>query len=224
MNSVLLEGPDIQKHRPLLGLFGGTFDPVHYGHLRPVLQAAKQLNISEVSLIPCHIPPHKNMPQANNRHRLNMLEIVCQLHPEFRIDDRELHSATKSYTVQTLRQIHIENPNHTLCFFIGMDSLLNFNQWYKWREILQLCHIVVCQRPQNETSGKKLIPTELLPFICDNSTLLRSISSGKILIANTEPVNISSTEIRDKSKFDGNKSETMPQAIIDYIDQQQLYR
>lgn len=213
-----------QQQRPLLGLFGGTFDPVHYGHLKPVLQAAKQLQIAEVCLIPCHIPPHKNMPEAANQHRLKMLEIVCRLHPQFSIDDRELHSDTKSYTVQTLRQLHSENPGHTLCFFIGMDSLLNFNQWYEWREILQLCHIVVCQRPQHKFSNKKQIPTELMPFICNDRSLLRSRISGKIFIANTEPVNISSTEIREKSKVDENISETMPQAIIDYIDQHQLYR
>jgi nicotinate-nucleotide adenylyltransferase len=209
---------------PLLGLFGGTFDPVHYGHLKPVQQAAKQLGISQVSLIPCHIPPHKSMPQASNLHRLNMLKIVCQLHPEFRIDERELRSEAKSYTVQTLKKLQLEKPEHTLCFFIGMDSLMNFNRWYQWREILKLCHLVVCQRTQHQTSNKEHIPTELKPFICNDLSVLRNTRSGKIFIANTDRFNISSTEIRDKNIVSENISEKLPQEIIDYIDQHQLYR
>lgn len=220
----MIEGKNKAPKRALLGLFGGTFDPVHYGHLKPVLQAAKQLDIAQISLIPCHIPPHKNMPKAANHHRLKMLEIVCRLHPQFILDDREIQSNAKSYTVQTLRHIHLEHPNHTLCFFIGMDSLLSFNKWYQWRDILKLCHLVVCRRPQLSASSTAQISSELVSLICEDATLLNSSSYGKIFIADTEPVNISSTEIRDKNKVNKNICETMPQAISDYIDQHQLYR
>lgn len=207
-----------------MGLFGGTFDPVHYGHIIPITEAAKALNIDSVTLIPCHIPPHKGLPQGTNKDRVNMLELVCQDHPLFKIDTRELLSSTKSYTYSTLVALKQQYPQQHLCFFIGMDSLLSFTHWFRWSEILGLSHLVVCQRPQKSTKAVLSVPSQLNSHLTDNLDDLTKFEFGKIIIVDTNKVDVSSSEIRARVKSQQCIKKYVPSAISDYIDEQQLYR
>ena len=134
-----------------IGILGGTFDPIHLGHTQSAQAVANQLNLTEVLLIPAHIPPHKIsaklVPHASAEQRAAMVEIACQKSELFTCDLRELKRSGHSYTVDTLKELKQQYPTKALFFIIGMDSLLTFTTWHKYKEILSLCHLVVNTRP-----------------------------------------------------------------------------
>ena len=103
------------KPTQVIGVYGGTFDPVHNGHIQPVKEAAQSVGIQNISLIPCHIPPHKGIPSATPEQRMEMLKLVCNEHPCFSIDECELEKSTPSYTVETLKEIRKRTPRIICC-------------------------------------------------------------------------------------------------------------
>jgi len=139
--------PQAQSHE-LLALFGGTFDPIHYGHLRPVEQLAREIHLDKVVLIPNNVPPHRPQPEASAEQRLAMLQLAIEGNPLFAIDQRELRRDTPSYTIETLETLRKEYGNVTpLAFIIGQDSLLSLHKWHRWEALLNFCHLVVMRRP-----------------------------------------------------------------------------
>ena len=208
---------------PALGIFGGTFDPIHMGHIKPVMEAASQLNINKIALIPCHIPPHKNPASTSSEHRLAMVKLVCQQYPMFFPDGREIKRDKPSYSIDTLRELRRLQPNTPLCFFIGMDSLLSLPTWHHWQELFKLCHFVVCQRggqtPQFSTQISQLLKERQVtaPFEIQKSL------AGKIVIANTNVVAISSTELRVRIAKQLPVDGLIPDPVLNYIQQNSLY-
>ena len=130
-----------------IALLGGTFDPIHNGHLIPAKHVAQWLGLEQIRLMPAHIPPHKSLVTASAAQRVDMVKLASESEPLFMCDERELNRSEHSYTVDTLNEIKNEQPNSVLFFIIGMDSLLTFTQWKNWQEILTLCHLVVNCRP-----------------------------------------------------------------------------
>ena len=121
----------------LTALFGGTFDPIHYGHLKPVTAMANEVGLQNVTLLPNHVPPHRPQPEANAQQRLKMVELAIQGNPLFSVDERELHRTIPSYTIDTLEEVRRERgANAPLAFIIGQDSLLTLHKWHRWEEIL----------------------------------------------------------------------------------------
>ncbi len=210
-----------------IGVFGGTFDPIHYGHLNAVSKAAKWLALSHVYLIPAHIPPHKNKTVANAKQRATMVALACQEQPLFQLDRRELNRNTPSYTVETLKEISVAHPTKTIYFFMGMDALLTFTTWHQWQAILQLCHLVVCSRAKITNAQYNQQTHELLANHQINLAELAQQNTGGILFAPINDHDISSTEIRQLLKQQkiqaANYQPLMPKAVFDYIQQQQLY-
>jgi len=206
-----------------LGILGGTFDPIHYGHLQPVIESAKWLNLSKVLLLPAHIPPHKNITFASPQQRRAMVELACKEHALFTLDARELKRNSPSYTVTTLKEIKQQYPNTTLCFFMGMDSLLNFTSWYHWQEILTLCHLVVNARPGYDLSQVNDATKALLAQHQIYNVDSKHQQSGGILITSTTELAISSTEIRKRFTKKLPCQQFMSANIIGYIKDQQLY-
>src|SRR5436305_7804547 len=125
-----------------LGLLGGTFDPVHYGHLKLADDVRAALALPEVRLLPAGDPPHRNAPHASAIDRLAMLDLGCQEFPALSIDPREIRRGGKSYTVLTLDELRIEDPRRPLLWIIGADSLVGLPQWHRWREVFDLAHLV----------------------------------------------------------------------------------
>ena len=208
-----------------LGIFGGTFDPIHNGHIQSVLTTAKHLAISKVLLVPAHIPPHKNNVIANSQHRLKMAEMVCQHQPLFSCDARELKRDLPSYTVDTLKEISQSYPKQTLYLFIGMDSLLNFTTWHQWQTILTLCHVVVSSRPsysneQMNQATKQLLAQHQVTTV----DRLKQTPSGKIYIYQQADFSVSSTNIRQKLQQKSERLNDLPEYISQYINVHQLYR
>ena len=208
-----------------IGIFGGTFDPIHFGHIHTAKQTAQWLNLDKLLILPSHIPPHKNKTLATAQQRLAMVDLVCQKDPTFILDKRELNKSSPSYTVETLQEIKNEYAQTQLFFIVGMDSLLTFKTWHKYQEILSLCHLVVNSRPNYHVDKNNTELTQLLAsHQINHPNKLKKKSAGCILLHDSKDWYISSTEIREKIKNNHNCSELLPVDVLSYINKEQLYR
>ena len=221
--------PLMNANTQAIGIFGGTFDPIHLGHTNSAQSVATQLNLNKILLIPAHIPPHKSSvdltPHANAQQRAAMVELACKHNSLFVCDSRELHRPGRSYTVDTLKELKRQYPNQALYFIIGMDSLMTFTQWYKYQEILTLCHLVVNTRPNyslNEINDatRALLKNHQLTDI----NKLTLFTSGKIFFAHESLTDISSTQIRKKISIKQPCEHQLLPAISEFIHKKKLYR
>ena len=130
-----------------IGLFGGTFDPIHYGHLRTAFELWQELRLAEVRFLPTGSPPHRDDPLASSELRLAMVRAAVADQPAFVVDDREIRRTGISYSVDTVTELRAEYPDRSLCLLLGMDAFLGLPNWHRWRDLLGLAHIVVAHRP-----------------------------------------------------------------------------
>ena len=216
-----------------IGIFGGTFDPIHIGHLRTAVELRKVLGLSEMRLIPSATPPHRTQPESSAEHRLAMLQIALGSEssapePGLIADDRELQRELQregpSYTWDTLKELRAEaGPDTPLCLCIGMDSLIDLNQWHRWQELTDMAHIVVAARPgwHLPKSG------EVLDFVrahrATDIEQVQSTPNGKILIMEMTLLPVSATGIRQALQRGESIRYLVPEKVIDYIRQHQLY-
>lgn len=131
----------------MIGLLGGTFDPIHFGHLRPALELYETLDLEQLRIIPCGTPPHRDPPCANGEQRLAMLRLALAGQPGLVIDPRELQRPGPSYMVDTLISLREELGDVPLALIIGMDAFHGLERWHRWRELVDLCHLIVIHRP-----------------------------------------------------------------------------
>jgi len=132
---------------PLVGVYGGTFDPVHLGHLRTALELREDAGLAEVRFVPCREPPHRDTPGAPVTVRQRMLAAALDRAPGFVLDERELDRAGPSYTVDTMESLRESLPDATLCLILGMDAFLGLERWHRWRDLLELANLIVAHRP-----------------------------------------------------------------------------
>ena len=130
-----------------IGIFGGTFDPVHYGHLRTAFELIQALRLSEVRFMPAGNPPHRDTTIASPELRLQMVKAAIGQQPGFNVDDREMRRAGPSYSVDTLAELRAEMPDRSICLIVGMDAFLGLPTWHQWQKILTLSHLIVAHRP-----------------------------------------------------------------------------
>ncbi len=213
--------------RPI-GVFGGTFDPVHYGHLRPLLELQEQLGLAEVRLIPCHIPPHRGIPGATAAERLAMLQLALQEAPGLVIDERELQRDGPSYTVDTLRSLRQElGERQPLVLMMGMDAFLGLPSWYDWQALSALAHIAVAHRPgyRLDEAG---VDAELAALLArcrsEDPAELRRTAAGRIIFKSVTQLEISATDIRRRVASGTSIRFLLPEAVRRFIEQQHLYR
>ena len=208
----------------MIGILGGTFDPVHFGHLRPALDVKQALDLEEVRLIPCHVPPHRGQPQASAAQRTAMLRIAVGHTPGFVVDERELGREGPSYTLDTLESLRRDMPGKTLCLLVGMDAFRGLPTWHRWRELLDHCHIVIMTRPQAELPGQG----ELAGFIQRHRTrdtdLLRGQSSGLLWFQEVTQLEISGTRLRGLLAAGEPADFLLPAGVLDYIHKEDVYR
>ncbi|MCW8955826.1 MAG: nicotinate-nucleotide adenylyltransferase [Gammaproteobacteria bacterium] len=131
----------------MIGILGGTFDPVHYGHLRPALEIMQVLGLEQVRFIPNKVPPHRDQPWLDGVLRRQLVELAIADVAEFVLDERELQRQGLSYMVDTLEDLQREFPGQGLCLIMGMDAFTGFTHWHRWQAILELCNLVVMTRP-----------------------------------------------------------------------------
>lgn len=215
----------------LVGLLGGTFNPIHFGHLRMAQELADVLTLTEVRFIPSANPPHKNIPTVSAKHRAAMTQLAIADNPLFKLDTRELERAGASYTVDTLislveelRQEGKQQPA-SLCLIMGSDAFVHLNTWARWQELLNYCHIILVQRPNASKQAK--LPDELAMLLQDHYTEnlddLTNNAAGYIHMQAITPLDISSTNIREAFKHDVSNRYLMPDTVIKYIDAHKLY-
>ncbi|UUE11096.1 nicotinate-nucleotide adenylyltransferase [Dickeya zeae] len=213
--------------RPTLtAYFGGTFDPIHYGHLRPVTALAQEIGLQRIILLPNNVPPHREQPEASASQRKTMAELAVEGNPLFCVDPRELQRATPSYTIETLEALRTEQGTSTpLAFIIGQDSLLTLHHWHRWQEILDYCHLLVCARPGYR---QQLDTDELEAWLTRHQTQdaaqLHRQNHGLIYLAHTPLLSISATEIRQRRQNGLDCHDLLPESVLKYIDTHGLYR
>lgn len=211
----------------LIGVFGGTFNPIHFGHLRLAQELANALNLKEVRFIPAANPPHKNAPSVSAFQRAEMVKLAIADNPKFILDERELHRAGASYTIDTLISLRSESDAEVaLCLIMGSDAFTKLNTWHRWQEILAYCHIVLVQRPATNESQTPLASelTQLLQkHYTENPHDLSSRNSGYIHMQSITPLSISSTAIRAAFKSKQTPRYLLPETVINYIVTRQLF-
>jgi nicotinate-nucleotide adenylyltransferase len=205
-----------------IGIFGGAFDPIHYGHLRLALDFLQILNLSEVRFIPCKSPVHKDPNIATPQQRLALLNLALQNMPQFSIDDREIKRDTPSYMIDTVKSLRADYPNTSLCLLVGSDAFLGLDQWKDWQQLLDYVHIVVGLR-----AGTPFLLNEVLSqFLAEKQkdpTALEQKLNGGIYIQNISQLAISSSDIRSQIAAHLNVRFLLPDNVYDYIQQHQLY-
>lgn len=211
-----------------LGLFGGTFDPVHYGHLRLAEEAIAQLGLAGVRWIPAGNPPHRGAPQVTAAQRLAMVSRSTADNPRFSVDPAEVEAAAPSYTVLTLERLRAElGPAQPLVLLVGADAFAGLASWHRWPEILDLAHVAVSHRPGFPVEAASL-PTALADAfrqrrLADVGGLRAAPGGGIVTFAMTQ-LAISATQIRKLLANGLSARYLLPDGVLDYISSHSLYR
>lgn len=205
----------------MIGIFGGTFDPVHYGHCRSALEIKELFALDEVRLIPAFHPPHRDQPQATAAMRLQMLRLAVNHQPGLVVDTRELERAGPSFMVYTLKSLHEDFPSQTLLLFIGSDAFEHLTHWHCWRQLFDYAHVVVMTRP-----GYALQPLDdfFAVRLAQDKTELSQTPAGLIYFQPVTQLDISATAIRNMIAINQSPGFLLPEAVIEYIHKNQLYK
>jgi nicotinate-nucleotide adenylyltransferase len=209
----------------LIGILGGTFDPIHNGHIRLAVEVLEKLKLDEVKLIPANIPPHRPTPFASPADRKRMIKLAISDEKKISIDLREIENRNISYAVNTLKSLRDEFSNDILFLIIGVDVFNMIDGWKEWRSLLNYTHIIVATRSSN---NKENISSVLRKWINENKiddiNLLTSVLSGYIYYIDTPIVEISSSMIRTYYTKHKNIEEYLPSNVITYIKENNLYK
>jgi len=212
----------------LIGILGGTFDPIHNGHVRLALEAQEQLKLHQVRLIPVNIPPHRSIPVVSTEHRLAMMQLAIDNEPTLSLDLRELESEEISFTINTLKALRQEFTDDALCLIVGIDAFNKIDSWKDWQDLLDYAHIIVANRPDSlANKPTKDISPELQRWIekhqITDHTQLKNNLSGNIVFINIPMLDISSSMIRQLNSEQKTLEDLLPNTIQTYIKDNHLY-
>ena len=211
---------------PPIGIFGGTFDPIHFGHLRLAEEMAAALGLQRVVFIPAGQPPHRDAPQTAAVHRLEMVRRAITGNPLFAVDAREVQRPQPSYTVDTLSSLREEmGPEQPMWLLLGADAFLDLPSWHEWRRLFDLANIAVVTRP-----GSRVLQADAMQEPLKSESLKRQVadpsaagSAGSLWLQQMTPLDISATAIRNMLGRQGSVRYLLPDAVLDYIYEHQLY-
>jgi nicotinate-nucleotide adenylyltransferase len=204
----------------MIGIFGGTFDPVHYGHLRSALELKELFELDHVRLIPCAQPVHRDSPTASALQRLEMLQLATQNQTDLIVDDQELQREGGSYTFHTLEKLRRDYPEKSLLLFVGSDAFNGFTTWFQWRELFDFAHVVVITRPN---AALNPLNDFFKSRLTNNKLLLKNSLSGSLFFQQITQLEISATAIRGMIAAKQNPRFLLPDAVHNYIFKHQLY-
>lgn len=206
-----------------IGIFGGTFDPVHYGHLRAAVEARERLGLADLSLLPAGDPPHRSDTVATAHQRLDMLRLAIGSCPELRADDREVRRSGPSFMVDTLMEIRAEAGAVPLLLLIGQDAANALDSWHRWRELFNLAHLVVMRRPDSHFDCGGELRREIERRRVQDPAGLHRSPAGSVLALQVTQLDISSTLIRGLFAARRSPRFLMPDEVIEYILARRLY-
>jgi nicotinate-nucleotide adenylyltransferase len=207
-----------------IGILGGTFDPIHFGHLRTALELYQALDLGEVRLIPCYQPVHRKLPIASPEQRLEMVRCAIQNEPALTIDSCEIDRQRPSYSVETLEALRAQFPQTPLCLIMGIDAFLGFPSWHRYEEILTLAHLVIAHRPQYHIPSSGIVTQLLKDRLKPNSIAIHESLGGHIILHPVTPLEISATDIRKQIATNRNPRYLLPDNVYEYIQKHGVYR
>lgn len=208
------------QFKRLIGINGGTFDPIHFGHLRPALEVLNALKLDEVRFIPAYQPVHRDMPSATVQQRCDMISLAIEPQPNFKLDTIEIDRGGPSYMADTLKSIKTANPDAMLVLMMGTDAFAKFDAWHQWEAILKTANLVVTHRPgepvpcQGEVG--RIFNQYWVPELTNDA--------GQIVDLPITQLDLSATALRSYLKKGVSVDYLMPLTVADYIRQHQLYQ
>ena len=209
-----------------LGVFGGTFDPIHYGHLRLAETAREALGLARVRLIPAGQPPHRATPGAAGAHRLAMARLAAADNPAFEVDPAEVEAEQASYTILSLERLRAElGPGRPLVLLLGVDAFLGLPTWRRWTELFDFAHLAVANRPGYSLDGATMTAAlaEEAKRRQASSSILGAAPAGHLVQFAMTPLAISATDIRARCAAGQSLRYLLPPPVVDYISRHQLY-
>ena len=201
----------------MIGIFGGTFAPVHLGHLLLARAAADHLGLQRVIFVPLGLPPHRDLPKASPQSRVNMLQAALTDSPDFEVSTVEIDRPSPSWTVHTLEHFCDEMPDETFCLLMGSDAFRSINQWYQWQSLLDYCHLVVVSRAGDKTELGSEVAAYLARHRCTSLYDITDGCTGGIYWLEADIPDISSTLIRHRVDADEPLTGLLPPAVESLI-------
>ena len=207
--------PPASRLSNAVGLFGGTFAPIHHGHLRLALEVRERLALDRVHLIPAGQPPHRQTPGIAATRRLEWVRLACGSEPGLLVDDREVRRGGRSYTFDTLVGLRAEMPDASLVLMLGEDAANGFHTWHRWREIPEMAHLLFVERPFEHAAPAPELLALMRGRRVTDAAALRSRPAGLFMTTTLPPLAISSTRVRGLLKARRSVRGLVPQAVID---------
>lgn len=209
----------------MIGIFGGSFDPPHFGHIKSALALLENFEFTQIRFMPCQLSPHKENVFADAQHRWQMLNLVCSSQSKLVVDDRELIRQGPSYTIDSMVELREEiGGNQSLVLIVGIDAYLAFCKWHRYEEILSYCHIIVLHRPGYSLSKSGCEKEYYELNKTEDSKLLATQSHGKIYKSKLEKLDISSTLIRETIAQGKQPKYMLPGNVWNYVRRNKLYK
>jgi len=212
-----------------IGVLGGTFDPIHFGHLRLAHEIGHALKLDEVRFVPSGTPPHRGQPWASAADRLTMVKLAIEGNPLFTADDREMHRAGPGYTVDTLNDLRREfGATRPLVLLLGADAFLELATWSRWHELFTLAHIVIAHRPGFPVDAwhsrmPQPLAKEYSARLMQQPFAVHLAPSGGVAVSAITALDISATLIRDAVHSGASPRYLLPDSVLDYIRTKGLY-
>jgi len=206
-----------------IALFGGTFDPVHYGHLRCADEVRRKLGLNNLYLLPAGTPPHRDTPSATVEQRMEMLQLAGQEFPQLLIDDRETRRSGPSYMVDTLAEMRSSLESQPILLLIGQDAANLLHTWFHWERLFELAHIVILTRPGTPAQCPPELAKQVQLRSCSDKQELTKTEAGFALQLEVESIDVSSTGIKHILRSGGSPESMLPAAVLEYIIKNRLY-
>jgi nicotinate-nucleotide adenylyltransferase len=225
----MLAGEEVIDKFPVVGIYGGTFDPIHYGHLRIAEELLDFTGLKRMIFVPSGAPRLRAAPAASRDHRAAMVQLAIQDNNRFSLDEREINRPGISTTVQSLREYRCElGENTALCFVLGIDAFIKIDQWSEWRMLFNLCHLIVVGRPgfvsvDDEKNLPAAIRKEYSVRHAEDADDLARQPSGCIYTARTSLLEISASHIRSLISAGKSIRYLLPESVAEYIKSNRLY-
>ena len=207
----------------MIGLFGGTFDPIHYAHLRTALEVQQRLELAELRFIPAAIPPHRPQPLASAQQRLDMVRLAILDQPGMTVDGLELDREGPSYMVDTLASLRAELGDVPLVLILGMDALLGLPAWHQWTRLIGLAHIAVMERPGVVLPEQGELAELVRAHRTEDTARLAQQPAGSLCFVPVSQLAISATDIRSQLAAGTSPRFLLPDPVLDYIREEALY-